>query len=552
MRYTLFIILILAALAIYPALASDVTLKTSQNEYTFPVGEEARVPFVVDSSFPKTNVGTLEYTLTRKEAQGGFSFSQSSTQSQSFPISPGSSQNAITLNSADPTEYEVSLSIHFRDSGKDFISTLPPFTVKFAPNQTTPNQGSQGSSQPASQGSPLTSTTSEIKPDQQSQSSDPFADMDQQMNEVRQQNQQMLQQALSGSGQGMSSGSGSQAQPQNAQQVLQNNQMNAQSSALQKQLAQETSQNKKDQQELSQQMNQDPMLNQMSRDLQKAGYQQKEGSVSAQGNGAGTVSSQFANQNGQSVSLQGDVRNGSVQQLTASSNESLPVPSALSDDARYQAEKNALQQAGYNQTGGSQVVTPNETRIDEQYTTPNGKNATISSVIRNGTVEAVTVKKNEEVPTGWYIGIILLIILICLCSWAAYLYYRKRNSQQEEKEEDATSEPFDISAVTEGYLSKAETALAEGRLKDAYIHAGQALRFFISHTEGRGTADTTEEILGILQKNGVKNENIRSILDTCMMVEFARSEGTSSEASGIIAEIRSYARTSIRENQMVE
>ena len=93
MKKILAAIFILAAFAIYPVLASDVTLKTSQSEYTFPAGEEARVPFIVESSFPKTNVGTLEYTLTRKQSQGGVSFSQSSSHSQSFPISPGSSQN---------------------------------------------------------------------------------------------------------------------------------------------------------------------------------------------------------------------------------------------------------------------------------------------------------------------------------------------------------------------------------------------------------------------------------------------------------------------------
>ena len=534
MRYTLFTMMILAAFVIYPALAGDVTLKTSQSEYTFPAGEEARVPFVVESSFPKTNVGTLEYSLTRKESQGGFSFSQSSSQSQSFPISPGSSQNAITLNSDDPTEYEVNLFLHFRDSGKDFVSTLPSFTVKFISNQTTQ---SQGSGPVGSQNSPLTSMTSETKQGGQSQGNDPFAEMDQRMNAMQQQNQQLLQQAMSG--QGMSSGSGRQAQSQNPQEALQNNQMNAQSSALQQQLAQETTQNKKDQQELTQQMSQDPMLNQMSQDLNKAGYQQKDRSVSAQGKGSGQVSAQYANQNGQSVSLQGEVQNGSVQQLTATSNQSLPIPQTLSDDTRYQKEQNALQNTGFNQTGGTQVVTGNQTKVDEQYSTPDGKNATISSIIQNGTLQSVTVTKNDEIPVGWYIGIVLFIILICLCSWAAYQYYQKRNLLPEEEETDVLPEPLDIRTLTEGYLTRAEVAVKEGNLKDAYVQAGQALRFFISHTQGNGTADTTEEILELIRNNGMKAGIIDSILDQCMMVEFARREGTSNEVSDMITTIRS-------------
>ncbi len=537
MKYTFAAVLILAALIIYPVLASDVTLKSSQSEYTFPAGEEARVPFVVESSFPKTNVGTLEYTLTRKQSQGGVSFSQSSSHSQSFPISPGSSQNAITLSSDDPAVFEVSLAMHYRDSGKDYVSTLPPFNVQFVPNQSQ-QQGAQGSSQSGgSAGSPLTSSTSEEKPAGQGQSSDPFDEMDRQMNAMQQQNQQLMQQMLSS--QGASSGAGSRSQPQNAQQALQNNQMNAESSALQKQLAQETSQNKKDQQDLADKMHQDPMLNQVNQDLKEAGYQQKDGSISAERKGEGTVSAQYKNDKNQELSLQGDIRNDTLEKLTASSNESLPVPSSLADDPRYQAETKNLKQAGFNQTGGTQTITPNETKIDEQYNSPDGKNATVSSVIRNGTVESVTVKKEDETPLGWYVGIILLIILISLCCWAGYRYYQKKNEQPDE-EPPVTAEPLDIRRVTEEYLATAESAIKDGRIKDAYVGSGQALRFFISHTRGSGSADTTDEILTLARKKGIDTGMISRILDRCMMVEYARSEGSSDEAMGFIGDIRTF------------
>lgn len=530
----LFAVLLLLTLVIYPVLAGDVTLKTGQSEYSFTTGEEARVPFTVESSFPNTNVGTLEYTLTRKEEQSGLSFSQSSTQSQSFPISPGSSQNAITLSSADPTEYEVSLALHFRDSGKDLVSTLPPFIVRFTPNQTAGNTGQTSSGSPNSQG--LTSTTSETKPGNQGQSQDPFAEMDQQMNSIRQQNQQILQQALSS--QGRSMGSGSSSQPQNAQQALQNNQMNAQSSALQKQLADETARNKQEQQELSQQLTQDPLMNQAVKDLNAAGYQQKDGSVSAQDQGKGSVSASFEDKNGKSVSLAGDIRNGSVEKVTARSRDELPVPQTLSREPRYQEAKKSLAQGGYNQTGGTQSMTLNETRIEEQYQTPDGKNATLTSVIRNGTIEEISVRKPEESPIGWYIGIILLILLTGLCSWAAYKYYQRGKDSSESDIIIVPVEPLDILAETEDLLSGAEKASREGRIKDAYIIVGQALRFFISHTYGKGTADTNEEIISIAKRSRLKDVEYALILERCMLVEYARGEGTEDEVTGFITDIR--------------
>ena len=311
MKQSLYILIITLLIA-SPVLAGNVILKTTQDQYTFTAGEEARIPFVVESSFPRTNVGELAYTLTREETQGGLSFSQSSSQSQSFPISPGSSQNAITLSSAEPAEYEVSLSLHYRDDGKDFSADLPPFRVQLTGNQT--GQGQSGSQNSNQGGKPLTSTSKEVRPDNSGQSQDdPFAQMDEQMNAMRQQNQQILQQALSG--QGMQSGSGAQQQPQSAQQALQNNQMNAQSSALQQQLTQETTQKQSEKKQLEEKLYQDPLYIQMKNTLNLAGYQQKEFTVSPQDKEKGTLSATFEDQYGKKVQIEGDIEKDSLVQV---------------------------------------------------------------------------------------------------------------------------------------------------------------------------------------------------------------------------------------------
>ncbi|MFH0966235.1 MAG: hypothetical protein V1862_00920 [Methanobacteriota archaeon] len=539
MRYILSIILLTIILVGTSVLASDVSLKTTQSEYTFLAGEEARVPIVVESTFTSTNVGNLAYTLTRKEAQGGFSFSQSSTQSQSFPISPGSSENAISLSSQEPADYEVSLSLQYRDDGHDFSANLPAFQVHFINNQS-PSQG-QGLSTNVGQNSPdrspLTSTTSEVKQNPPGQAQDPFNEMEQQMNAMRQQNQQLIQQAISSQGM-QPSGPGQQSSAQNAQQALQNNQMNTQSSSLQQQLAQEAEQKKKDQQELSQNLAQDPLMKKMAQELNQAGYQKKEGAVSAQGKGAGSIEFSFEDKTGKSVNVQGSLQNNSVQQLTAHSDESIPVPQELADDSRYTNEKSALAKSGYNEAGGSEILTQNETRIEQQFKNSEGKNATISSIIRNGTVEEVTVKKDEEVPLGWYLGIILLIILICLCIWAGYRYYQRPGISPEERSAEVVKEPVDILNETTRMLTEAEKKFAAGRVKDGYSRAGQALRFFISYSYGSGGAETSEEIVSIARKSGIPHEEVQNILTRCNLVEFAKNKGNAEEFAEIIANIR--------------
>ncbi len=216
-----------------------------------------------------------------------------------------------------------------------------------------------------------------------------------------------------------------------------------------------------------------------------------------------------------------------------------PIPQILVNNSTYNQLISNLEKAGYSPGGGSMKMTLTEILIDEHYNTTEGKNTTISSVIRNGTVESVTVKKEDEAPLGWYIGIILLIILISLCCWAGYRYYQKQNIQPDE-EPPVTVEPVDIRKVTEEYLTMAEAAIKDGRIKDAYVSSGQALRFLISHTRGSGSADTTEEILTLARKKGIDTGMISRILDRCMMVEYARSEGSSDEAIGFIGDIRSF------------
>lgn len=533
MKLWFFMLFLSAALILSPVLAAEVTLKTSQGEYQFQAGEEARVPFVVHSTFPRVNVGTLEYSLTKKEAGSGYTFSQTSSQSQSFPISPGSSQNAITLSSDDPAEFEVTLTIRYRDDGKEYASTLPPFIVRFLSNQRTsgqaqPQSGGQGSSE-------LTSTTREMSSQNKGAGMDPFAELDQQMEAIRQQNQQIFQQAFS-SGMSSPQAGGSQGQqPQQASSVLQNNQLQAPTSALQKQLAEEAALAKQEEENLISQVSQDPLLNQVITDLTDGGLTQDEGSVSSLGDGAGTVKAGFSDPDGRTATLSANVRNGSVQNISVTSPDGIPIPSILNQDERYVEAHQVLQSEGFNQTGTRLQYTPEETRVEEQYQDQTGKNATLTAVIRNGTVEQVIVKKEENL-LGWYVGILLLVLLVCVCSWAVYAYTRR--PQPVESPGIAASDPVSVLSETERLLGESEQAVRDGRMKEAYIYAGQALRYFISHTYGTGASTTTEEVLAIDVRGDMSRDEYTRILTQCALVEYAKGEGSSDEITSYIRTIR--------------
>ncbi|HWQ67106.1 MAG TPA: hypothetical protein VN372_09565 [Methanospirillum sp.] len=527
--------LIIIAFLITPALAGTVTLKVGQSDFSFPVGKEARIPFIVESSFPVTTVGTLNYILTEKQSGGGFSLSQSSSQSQSFPISPAKSENAITLNSEVPTDFEVSLTFQYRDEGKEYAAALPPLQVHFREEQS---QGQEKENQTGQNSAPLTSTTSQVsKPGPGQGQQDPFAQMDEQMNAIHQQNQQMMQQVLAS--QGFQRNQQSQSGSGNPDQSLVNNQMSAPATALQQQLAQEADEQQQNQQALAETIARDPIMQNLSHSLNLAGYQQKTGtSVTPKGKNDGAFSQYFENSTGHQVQTEGKVQNGKISNLNASSSGSLPIPPELSSDPRYIEKKEGLEQEGFTPGRESRIITPNETKNEEQYQTPDGKNATLSVSIINGTVTDVTVRKDENTLMGWYTGLFLLVILALLCIWAGLRYYQKRKADEGLEESTQLPELRDYRQETEMLLQEAEKAERSGYLKDAYSLTGQACRHYITHIYGDGSAMTNEEIQRVIKHSNIPKYQIMDILDTCNLVEFAKGETSESELNSYISMVR--------------
>jgi hypothetical protein len=221
-----------------------------------------------------------------------------------------------------------------------------------------------------------------------------------------------------------------------------------------------------------------------------------------------------------------------------SSSELGPVPQELTNNQTYKNILDNLGQEGYTPSGGIMTMTISDLRFEQIFKDSEGKNATISAVLRNGTVEEVTVKKEDEVPLGWYIGIILLIILICLCVWAGYRYYTRPKISPEEGPAEVVREPIDVLNDTIRMLTEAEKEFGDGRVKEGYTLAGQALRFFLSHTFGSGAAGTNEEIVSLARKSGMRDFEVQDILNRCTMVEYAKNEGTADEFSEIITSIR--------------
>lgn len=494
--------------------ADEISLSSGQSDYYYKIGTDARVPFTIDSTFPGTLGGTLQYSLTRHQADEGFSISQTNTQSQSFPIAPGKTSHAITLTSETETDYDLSLLLLYQDKGKDYAVVLPSLTVHFVqdPRQFSPDKKT------------VRSSTTEATKTPASPLTDPFSQMEREMQQMREEQQQLMQSLFSQGFSGMSSGSS--PGYQNPSQALQNNQMPASTSALKQQMMEETRQNEENKRELADSLEKDPILRQQSKDLRDTGYNQTSGRVSPTGPGSGGVEISYENTEGEKVLAKGEAVDGKIKSLTAEKTGEIPVPSELDSNSTWNELKDKLEESSMLPSSGSVTRNPEETIINQQFQGPDGRNATITARMVNGTVEEITLKKDEEFPMLWAIGLILLLLLIVLCLGVTWWYYTTRESGIQEYEEKPSSDEVRHRPLE--MLRQAEECYVSGEKKEGYVLLGQAIRMHISDNYGKGDAITIKEIISGSRTFDLPHKaeisEIIEILKTCSLIEYAKEE----------------------------
>lgn len=527
MNYLLLILTGCILLSGMSVLADDILLSSAQSDYYYLTGTDAQVPFTIENALSNTLAGNLQYSLTEHQDQGGLSVSRTSTQSQSFPIAPGKSNHALSLTSETKTDYDLSLLLFYNQNGKDYATVLPTISVHFVSN----------SSEIIEEKQTVRSTTSEAtKTSSSSSQADPFSAMDEQMEQMRQEQEQMMQNLMSQSSTGMSSTQ--QETSQNPQQALQNNQMSSSSSALQQQLTEESKQAKKDKEKLSESLENDPLIKQQASELHNAGYNQTNGKLVPTGPDKGEISVDFENKNGDQISVKGKAENNKVSTLKTEKSGEIPVPDELASNETWNEMKNSVRNSSMTPTSGSITRTPDNTTVSQQYTSPDGRNATISAKIVNGTVEKVTLDKDEAFPIFWMIGIFLVIILIVLCAGVAFWYYSTRKEEVSEIPE-LIIPPRDYREIVREIMENAEKAYKSGEKKDGYILLGQAIRTFVSSRYGTGEALTSDEIIsGTAGFIIPEKDQIHTMLNACSKVEYIRGEPKDDEFYRMLAEAK--------------
>lgn len=506
-------IIIFMILLLIPSLAyaKDITLSLDQTEYYFKTGENAIIPIHAENTYKETINGILSYTLTQSINQGNFQMSSSNTKSTNFQISIGKSDTSLNFGTSEtPSVLTVGLKFQYtKDETREV--TLQNIKIHFVGDDSQKkNQQNQMSSSSQKSGT--------------AQQTNPFSEQEEQM-------QNMINQMF-----------GNQQQPSNSQspeQRLQNSQAPQDSSALKQQMQKQLQEQQAMKEEFQKQLSQNPEFQKEHQELLQQGYNLTSGSLNPVANNTGTFELNYQKQDGSQASLKGQINNGQMNYLQKDTSENRQkMLEQLEQNKQFQEYQKQLQEQGFQKTDTQFNTELNKTQIQVNYLNKNNETASIQAEAINQTIQNIKLENNAEKKQKNHLWIIILSIL--LLGVLAYFGYKKFHKKEKLiiNKKDVLENPFDYKTEAVKLLKKAEEQFENGKQKDAYGTAGQALRIYLSYEHGLKREITNDEIITYLRKNKKEPQKIKECFDLCSLVEFAKYETNKKDFEKIIKEAK--------------
>ena len=140
---------ILLVFTVHQAFAENVTMTTDSSEFYFLIGENVAVETIVNSSFPNTLTGDIEYTTVITVQQPGLQTVNTNVGNSPVAINPGVEQLLIQFGSYQ-TETTLQTTLHVTYSDVQEYELIHDFTVHIVADdsqQNNQNDPSQSSSQ---------------------------------------------------------------------------------------------------------------------------------------------------------------------------------------------------------------------------------------------------------------------------------------------------------------------------------------------------------------------------------------------------------------------
>lgn len=497
--------LILLIVLLLPAVsAADITLTADRQDYYFRTGAPVEIPLAVESSFPAEIPGTVRFSTDAYLQKTGVVMITTENRVFAQTIPGGRSFMNLTIApSPVPREYKVHISFYYSAPMPVNVS-VPELFIHIGADQ-----GGAGNL-PA----PVSSTS---RPESGTIPSSSSVTVAEQTVGTREQ--------MGSDSTGHASPSGGQPQGGTA--------------AGRQQNLQEKAQQEREQSEFDQRLASDPLFLLVNASLAADRFTLAARDTQPASGTSGTFSLLYRRGAGDQVVVQGSMLNGTVLSLHEAANADITADPALSANTSFQSFRRTLAEGGYlhRETNLNRTLAGVEAAI--LSTGAGGEKAYVNATTSDGTVSRIILEKGGD---GGLFPLLLLPSLL-LAAAGIWLLYRKYRRPIIESRPDGGSAPTpDPRVNAERILEKAEGAFGREQYAEAYGLAARALRVSLSHGGGDGSEMTSSGILAAIPATGQDTSAIRTILDQCSDVAYAKGRPDAEEFSALVGRIRKIIR----------
>ena len=487
--------------------SKDITFSVDQKDYYFKTGENAVIPLNIENTYGKQINGMLTYRYTEEINQGGMHMSSSNSQSTSFSVKGGKSEQELNFGTSDnPSTLDIDLKFSYTEKESRIVK-LDAIKIHFVSDenqkQNQQNKQSASSEEYSAQ-------------KQNSQQQNPFSQMQKELNQMMNNNQQ----------------------PRNSQQTLQNNQMAQDSSALKQQMENQIKEQEAMKQEFQKKLAQNQEFQKEHQELLNQGYNLTDANFNPSSNNTGDFELKYQKPNGEQASLSGEMNNGKLENLQKDTPETRQeLFNRLHENKQFQEYQKQLQKQGYSRQNTEISQQRDKTTVKVNYANQNNETANITAEAVNNTIQNVELQKTETQKQDYW-WILLVLLLLAVLGYLAYKKFSKKPKSPGiiiKKKEEKT---FDYKSESIRLIEKAERLFEQKRYKDAYGIAGQASRLFLSYENRLNKEITNDEIINFLREHKKGWKEAKECFDLCSLVEFAKYEANKTDFNKIIKQAK--------------
>ncbi len=327
-----------------------------------------------------------------------------------------------------------------------------------------------------------------------------------------------------------SSSSSSQEQASDSQQDTQdklkniNQQDNQNMQGIKKEMQDEQRKQQEQMQQLEKTIESDQEMYDEHKKLEDNGYKLAEKDINPESGETGDFEYKYQKENGDTASIKGQVKNSSVEDISSfSSDDKRRLMDALENNTEFKKALEDLKKEGFSVENKSIAPsTANMTNYNYQMSNPetNETADVFGNMTVQGNVTSVEVEKHNDKKFPWFFVYLAALIAGGYYLWAKYL---KKPEIPVIAEPQKKEKPINYKKESKKMLEVAQKLYLDGKKKQAYEKASEAVRFFFKHKFETDKKElTATETINLLKKEKKDTKNIKTFFNTTNLVNFAK------------------------------